>query len=129
VYVEVKAGAIEDALLRVLDRHPAARVAVHAFDHRIPVRVRASRPSLPIGILSASYPLDVSGMVRAARADALWQHTGLVDQALVRTAHDEGARVIAWTENDPAHARALLAMGVDALCTDTPGLLRAALAA
>jgi glycerophosphoryl diester phosphodiesterase len=43
--------------------------------------------------------------------------------------HDAGGRVIVWTVNDPADARRLAALGVDGLCSDVPGELRAALAA
>jgi glycerophosphoryl diester phosphodiesterase len=128
VYIEVKAAGIEPSLLACLERHPTARLAVHAFDHRIPVAIRARRPGLSIGLLSASYPLQLGGYIAPAQPDALWQHAQLIDAALVREAHALGARLIAWTENDPEHARALVAMGVDALCTDIPGQLRAALA-
>jgi glycerophosphoryl diester phosphodiesterase len=128
VYVEVKAVGIEAALVACLRRHPGCRAAVHAFDHRIPVAVREAMPGVPIGFLSASYPLDVGGSLAHGTPEALWQHASIIDAALVHAAHARGARVIAWTENDPARARALFAMGVDAVCTDTPGLLRARLA-
>jgi len=127
VYVEVKAVGIEGPLLACLDRHPAVRTAVHAFDHRIPVAVRVARPSLPIGLLSSSYPLDLPGFIGPGRPEALWQHGGLIDDALVRDAHAMGARVIAWTVNDPDHARSLWAMGVDGICTDLPGAMRRSL--
>ena len=127
VYVEVKGHGIEEAVVACLNRHPGVRVAIHAFDHRIPVAVRQRLPDVSIGLLSASYPLDLSGFVGSARAQAFWQQTSFIDQALVGSAHALGMRVIAWTENDSVHARSLIAMGVDALCTDTPGLLRSAL--
>jgi glycerophosphoryl diester phosphodiesterase len=129
LYVEVKARAVESLVIAALDRHPTVRMAVHAFDHRIPVRIRAQRPATSIGLLSASYPLDVSAWLGAARPAAFWQHAGLIDEALVRAVHEMGARLIAWTENDPPHARQLAAWGVDALCSDVPGVLRAALTA
>ncbi len=128
VYVEVKSTGIEGPLLDCLDRHPRSHVAVHAFDHRIPMAVRAKRPTLSVGLLSASYPLSLVGFIGAARPQALWQQAHLIDAELVDAAHALGTRVIAWTENDDVHARELIAMGVDALCTDIPGLLRAALA-
>ncbi|MEO7522209.1 MAG: glycerophosphodiester phosphodiesterase [Gemmatimonas sp.] len=128
VYVEVKASGIERQVAACLGRHAAARVAVHAFDHRIPVAIRALVPRLDIGFLSASYPLDVASLLRDALPNAFWQHADLIDAALVAAAHAFGARVVAWTENDPVHARSLIAMGVDALCTDTPGFLRSGLA-
>ena len=125
VYVEVKAPGIERQLVECLRRHGEARVAIHAFDHRIPVAVRAMLPGTSIGFLSASYPLDVAAMLRAARPQALWQHADLIDAPLVAEAHAMDARVIAWTENDSVHARELISLGVDAVCTDTPGRLRA----
>ncbi len=129
VYIEVKARGIERPLIDCLARHPGARVAVHAFDHRIPVAVRAQRPATSIGLLSASYPLSLSSFVGQGRPDALWQQAALIDEQLVRDAHQLGARVIAWTENDAVHARSLIDLGVDGLCTDTPGALRKALSA
>ena len=128
VYVEVKAQAIEHPLIACLDRHPGVRFAVHSFDHRIPDAIRTARPRTPVGFLSASYPLDLGATLGAHPPEALWQAGDLIDARLVRDAHTKGARVIAWTVNSPAHARALMDYGVDALCTDTPGLLRASLA-
>lgn len=127
VYIEVKAANMESALIACLDRHATTRLAVHAFDHRIPVAVRTRRPATSIGLLSTSYPLSLADFVSAAHAHAFWQQAHLIDESLVRDAHALGLRLIAWTVNDPAQARRLAAWGVDALCTDTPGLLRAAL--
>jgi len=127
VYIEVKAVDIEEALVACLARHPNARVAVHAFDHRIPMMVRQLRSQTAIGLLNVSYPLDIAAVLQPASPADLWQHAQFIDAALVHAVHALGGRVIAWTENDPDHARHLVAIGVDALCTDTPGLLRAAL--
>lgn len=127
VYVEVKAPHQEVALVALLDSYPTVRASVHAFDHRIPVRVRALRPHTPIGLLSASYPLDVGAQLALATGATLWQQATLIDEALVRAVHAAGSRIIAWTQNHTPHARQLASWGVDALCTDIPGALRAAL--
>lgn len=126
LYVEVKGAGIEEPVLECIHRHDARPVAVHAFDHRVPHRMGASDRALETGILSASYVLNLTSMISAAGAKALWQHAALIDEALVREAAAAGARTIAWTENDVAHARALVAMGVSGLCTDTPGIMRTA---
>jgi len=126
VYVEVKAPRIEAAVIALLDRHPTVRAAVHSFDHRIPAAVRALRPGTAIGFLSDSYCIEPAGMLRPTTPDALWQYTALIDEALVIAAHERGAKVIAWTENDPVRARHLAAWGVDGLCTDVPATIRAA---
>lgn len=127
VYVEVKAAGIEAALLTCLARHPKVRVAVHAFDHRIPAAIQARRPGMPIGYLSGSYPVDLAGSLGPPLPASLWQHVSLLDEPLVAAAHALGVRVVAWTVNDPAAARWLAGIGVDALCTDVPGTIRAAL--
>ncbi len=126
VYVEVKAPRIEAAVAALLDRHPTVRAAVHAFDHRIPVAVRALRPGTAIGFLSDSYLIEPAGVLRPTVPDALWQYSQLIDEALVMAAHERGATVIAWTENDPVRARLLASWGVDGLCTDVPATIRAA---
>lgn len=127
LYVEVKAPQVEDMLAALLDRYPNVRAEVHAFDHRIPVRVRAVRPGTPIGLLSASYPLDVRGVLSWSEAETLWQTATLLDEPLIRAAHEAGVRVVAWTVNSAPHARQLAAWGVDGICTDTPDLITAAL--
>lgn len=127
LYVEVKAPGVETLVAALLDRHPAVRAEVHAFDHRIPVGVRTLRPATPIGLLSASYPLDVRAVLADANATAFWQYAPLIDESLVRGVHAAGARLIAWTVNDAPHARQLAAWGVDGLCSDIPDMIRTAI--
>jgi glycerophosphoryl diester phosphodiesterase len=59
-----------------------------------------------------------------AGATALWQECHLIDAELVEAIHRRGGEVIAWTVNDPATARQLGALGVDALCGNYPERLR-----
>lgn len=127
LFVEVKAPHVEALVAALLDQHPTVRSAVHAFDHRTPVGVRALRPATPIGLLSASYPLDVRGVLSWSDATAFWQHAELIDEALVVAVHEAGVRLIAWTVNSAPHARQLAAWGVDGLCTDVPDEISRAL--
>ena len=124
VYVEVKGLGIEAQVIACLNRHADTQTAVHSFDHRISHKIGTHNALTPIGILSASYVLDLEHMINAAGARDLWQQAALIDQELIDTAHSVGARVIAWTENDVQHAAKLVRMGVDAICTDTPRVMR-----
>jgi glycerophosphoryl diester phosphodiesterase len=126
VYVEVKARGIEAQVADVVRPH-AQRVAVHAFDHRIPMLVAAAGVAVPLGVLLDSYLVDPVPAMAAARARDLWQHWEQIDAALVDTVHGAGGRVIAWTANQPDAIRALAAMGVDGLCSDDLRVVRAAL--
>lgn len=127
LFVEVKAAKTEALVAAILDEFPGARAAVHAFDHRIPVAVRALRPATPIGLLSASYPLDIRGVLASSHATAFWQHAELIDESLVVAAHEAGVQLIAWTVNTAPHARQLAAWGVDGICTDVPDVISTAL--
>jgi glycerophosphoryl diester phosphodiesterase len=124
LYVEIKARELEAAVPAVLARHPTVTAAVHSFDHRV---VAGITSALPRGILLSSYLLDVPGTARAAGARDIWMTEQLIDAALIRDAHAAGQRVIAWTVDDDARARELAGLGVDGLCTNRPGALRALL--
>ncbi|MEP6765431.1 MAG: glycerophosphodiester phosphodiesterase [Gemmatimonadaceae bacterium] len=124
VYVEIKGIGIEQQVADCLARHPNTKAAIHSFDHRIALKMRTLRPQTRTGILSASYVIDVAHVIKAAQANDFWQQSAMIDEALVRDAHNANARVIAWTENNFPHASTLASFGVDALCTDIPGALR-----
>lgn len=120
VYVEIKEPGIEDLVLADIDRSPTP-CAVHSFDHRVAVRVGHRAPT---GVLLCSYLIDPVAVLRATGARDWWQEWPLIDQPLVDRIHDAGARLIAWTVNDPATARSLRDMGVDGICTDVTDQMR-----
>ena len=126
-FVEVKglAPRFDDVLLDALDHGPnPGAYAVHGFDHRIVRRLGSRRPALRRGVLSASYLLRPLAALEDAGATDLWQERRLVDQSLVDQVHGAGGRVIAWTVDEPEELRLLLAMGVDAICTNLPDVGR-----
>jgi len=135
IYVELKGADTVPGVLSVLQsrraQRPGAedRTAVHCFDHRLVVQAAALDPGVPRGVLEVSYPVDPTGAARDVQARDLWRHRDFVDAALVKAAHAEGRRVIAWTVNDAAMMRRFADWGVDAICTDDVALARATLRA
>ena len=128
VYVEVKAPRATEPAVRML-RESGARCAVHAFDHRVAVRVRELAPEIPTGILLDSYLVDPVSALRAAGARDWWQRWEMIDEELVSRVHGAGGRVVAWTVNHPRGAAQLAAIGVDALCSDVLPTIARSLAA
>jgi glycerophosphoryl diester phosphodiesterase len=134
VYVEIKASDAERQVLHCIGASRAA-CAVHSFDHRVSLRTtrilaegaHGDPAATPTGILLASYLIDPEHALQAARARDYWQQSDLIDADLLDRVHAAGGRVIAWTVNDPAEARRLRHMGVDAICTDVCGVLQEAL--
>jgi len=131
VWVEVKTlpPECDASLFATLDAGPSPRsYAVHSFDHRIVARLGEQRPELPRGVLLAAYLMDTLPALHAAGADTLWMETSLIDAALVTLIHEDGARLTAWTANEPAEIRRLVGLGVDTICGNYPDRIREALA-
>ena len=124
VYVEVKAPAIEDAVVALI-QSSGKQCAVHSFDHRIARRVHELAPTIPVGILQTSYPVDPLRPMRDVGARDLWQHWELIDEWLIQHVHADGGRVIAWTVNDAMVAERLCGWGIDGICSDVPAAMRA----
>ena len=127
VYVEIKGAGIERAVVDVV-RASGARCAIHSFDHATIGRVRELAPEIPRGLLFDSG--DAETMLREMAAyDArdLWPQATLIDAAMIESAHRAGKRVVAWTVDDRRLASYLMAIGIDALCTDDVPLIGDAL--
>ncbi len=126
-YVEVKHLAPEHdgALLEVLQQCPAPdNCRVHSFDHALVRRLRERNAGLRVGILAVARPVSPFIALEDARAGVLWQQESLVDAALVEGAHQRGYSVFAWTVDEPERMRELLAMNVDAICSNRPDVAR-----
>jgi len=123
VYVEIKGKSIEREVVDVVRRHDGA-VAIHSFDHTAIAAVRALAPDIATGLLFENLLKDPFEALEASRSRDIWPHYSLIDETLVRRAHDAGARVIAWTVNASAEVSRLVQLGVDGICTDTLALLQ-----
>ena len=117
VYVEIKARNIEPLVTRCI-RESEATCAVHSFDHRIVKIVKAIFPAIRTGVLEVSRHIDPANSLVAVSAEDLWQEVDSIDEGIVERAHSVGARVIAWTANQPTQWESLYALGVDGICTD-----------
>lgn len=127
LYVEAKASLSAAAIVECLTAHHV-RAAVHSFDDRVIRTVRTLAPGLPVGLLLSSEVSDPAGLALGHGVRDLWPLATTIRATLVDEVHRVGARVIAWTVNDLAQARALAALGVDGICSDDIRRLRDALA-
>ena len=126
-FIEVKTlSPPGDALLfDAIDGAPdPRRCHVHAFDHRIIKRLHAEREDLPVGALTASYPVDPIRPLRDCGARSLWQTRDLVDQDLIDAVHEYGGTLNVWTVDDPDEMRNLIGAGVDGICSNRPDVAR-----
>ncbi len=105
------------------------RVLVSSFDFDAVLRIRATDPAVALGWLvwGQADPVQLIARVEAHALQAIHPHDLLVDAAFVNRAHDAGIAVNVWTVDDTDRGLALVEMGVDAIITNTPALMREAL--
>ncbi len=100
-------------------------------------RLGVSRRGLPGPVLGATVatlrttlPLRIERKLGRAWADAATLHHLVVSARTVARCHSRGFAVIAWTVNEPAELDRVVALGVDGVVTDDPGIFaRATIAA
>ncbi len=133
VNIELKfeSAKVDDRVARTLQAVRAfglsRRVLVSSF---MPTQLRAARELAPdIGrglLIHRAYPGWLLGAVmRWTGCAALHPTHEIVDAALMQQAKAHGWRVNAWTVNDEAEARRLVALGVNGLIGDVPEMLLA----
>ncbi|MEX0768903.1 MAG: glycerophosphodiester phosphodiesterase [Microthrixaceae bacterium] len=139
--IDAKSDAAVDSLAKTLHQHAAVgRACVAAFSHK---RLRRLRELLGSEQCTAASPREVAQLMTAARlrssarpamvdyhcVQVPVRQNGipLLTQGFVRTVHDRGCQVHAWTINDRTEMHSLLDLGVDGIITDFPSELRAVL--
>ena len=148
LHLDVKLPGYEDGVLDALRRHrledraylstafaltgrrlaalaPGSTVAIGYPRDRIGISKLhwpAPLPRVGAAALRQVMPVRVPVLLRWARANALSLHHTLCSRAAVSVAHRLGAPVLAWTANDPAAVRRLVAAGVDGIVSDDPGM-------
>ncbi len=83
-------------------------------------KMKALRPDWRAGVLAATAVGDMSGL----DGDFVAVNAGMVTPGLIRSVHEAGKDIYAWTVNDPLQMSSLASMGVDGLITDHPAMAR-----
>ena len=123
VFVEVKVldPRWDERLLQVLDNGPNPQgYAVHSFAFHVVKRLKDKRPALPTGVLSEVPTRNPKQTLDDAGADTLWQERSTLDETVVQTVHGIGAKIIAWTVDNPSEMERFVTLAVDAICTNHP---------
>ena len=120
VNIELKGAGTGERIAAYLEEVPGARVMLSSF--QLP-ELQASLcdvPHLPHAIISAA-PADwLWELVRELELWGVHPRSDAVDAAFMRRAREHGVQVNAWTVNELAEMRRLMALGVDGIITDWP---------
>lgn len=137
VNVELKTRSIGDNGLEratiqlIRERGLQERVILSSFNPFSLLRARRIAPELKIGLL---YAPDLPLYLRKAwfrlvvKPQALHPHYRMVDARYMAWAKRKGYEVNVWTVDDPEDMRRLAALGVNAIITNRPDVLKSVLA-
>lgn len=102
------------------------RVLVSSFSMASVDRVRALDAGVPTAFLVFAVDDVAETLARTVRHghEAIHPWDGIVDDALIASAHGQGLRVNVWTVDDPQRMAALVRWGVDGIVTNVPDVAR-----
>ena len=109
-------------------RSSHGEVLVSCFHQPTLDRVHQLDPTIPTAFLHHFDPRswsELAAEIAAAGHVALHPWDRVVDQELVDAARAHGLEINVWTVDDPERMAALIALGVDGLCTNVPDVARA----
>ncbi|RLG50964.1 MAG: glycerophosphodiester phosphodiesterase [Thermoproteota archaeon] len=91
--------------------------------HHNAIRELSRLLDIELGVIFSCRPVHPAKLAQDAGATLLLPKHTYVDRELVREAHREGLRVVAWTVDSPTRMRELMEMGVDGIASNKPDLL------
>ncbi len=126
--VELKADGLEGRVCEILRMSGAAdRAIVSSFDWPQLRLIAANSPDMRLALLAENHPAALVQAAAQMRAFAIAPRFDIADAQLCAAAHRAGLAVYAWTVDDTAEMRRLIAAGVDGIMTNDPRILRALL--
>lgn len=99
------------------------RVVISSFEPEFIMRIRKSDRDIRLSYLIEKKCMDWEGFCKRYNCCSINPDEKLVDEKLVRSAHDIGLKVIPYTVNDRSRMAELAALGVDGMFTNFPELL------
>ncbi|MBY6187668.1 glycerophosphodiester phosphodiesterase [Marinobacter hydrocarbonoclasticus] len=129
--LELKGHDTAEPLLRLLTRaeqelgYRPEQFSISSFHHPLLARVKAARPDLAIGALTASLPLDYAAFGAALGANSINVDVDFISQALVDDAHQRGLKVYVYTVDQPEDVAHMMTLGVDGIFSNYPDRTRA----
>jgi glycerophosphoryl diester phosphodiesterase len=116
---------IESKVVDALDTSGMTeRCVVISFDHHAVKRIKQLDERIVTGVLYGARPVDAVALAQHARAEALLPHHAYVTAEDVKHAHANGLIVAPWTVDDAERAKQLVAMGVDAIASNLPDVVK-----
>lgn len=122
--IELKVKGLESLVISALRTRAPVHYVVSSFLPDVVMELKARSSRVPVGIICEKS----SQLMRWRKlpVEYVIVHRSLVTRKLIRSIHEVGRRVFAWTVNDEASIRRLAGWGVDGIISDQTRLLGSA---
>ncbi len=124
----LQTDGLEAAVAKVIeDTRAGDRVLISSFNPIALYRMSILNSRLPRGLLYAddqALYLRRAWLRPIARPSALHPIWKMIDARFVKWARGKGYKINTWTVDDPEEMRRLIALGIDAIMTNKPDVLR-----
>ncbi|QJR80521.1 glycerophosphodiester phosphodiesterase [Alteromonas pelagimontana] len=105
-----------------------SNLIISSFNHAWLKKLKAARPALQIGALTATYPENGPIFATSLQAYSLHMDLDVIDEGYVKDAQDAGLKVLVYTVDKPDDMRLLAKWGADGIFTNVPDIAKAVLA-
>ena len=120
--IELKEAGFEEQAIELINRHASVKdVMISGLKTDILNTVHEIQPDIRLGFIYNRTQEEESR--HNSPIDYVIPQFRLASRELIEEVHEEDLKVIAWTVNDKSEMRRLVALGVDGIITDEPGLL------
>lgn len=127
VQAELKAIDAVPLLARTIrERDLGERIIVTSFHEAMLTEARRLLPDVPRGLIFSELPEDGLARAKALGASLLCPGIAGLAEDDVEACHDAGIEVCGWMVNDAERMTRAIELGLDAVTSDLPGLMRAA---
>lgn len=135
IYLDIKQlsrGAARAIFEALVEQHYLKHVIFGAFRPDYLADIKAARPEAQTSILFNTVDIDAVKLAQAIGADFVhpcWEHRAdqphrLLTPEWIAAVRAADLGIVCWHEERPAEIAALKALGVDAICSDKPELLK-----
>lgn len=122
--IEIKSDGLESKVSELVGARKAfGWTLISSFDWTALARIRHIAPEMRVGLLASRWPARLIGAATEMKAYAINPKFDIVTEDLCIAAHSREINVYAWTVDEPAEMRRLIAYGVDGIMTNWPGRL------
>jgi len=128
--IELKGPDTLEPLLKLLQRaerelnYDLNSLLISSFNHKLLAAIKAVRPELRTGALTASLPTDNCAFAVQLQAYSVHCDAGFIDEALVADAKARQLQLYVYTVDEADDLARLKALGVDGVFTNYPARSR-----